>query len=207
MLSFVTLGPSGSNHDFVLRRYLAAHGLAERARVGLVDDFHEGARQVVTGEANFLMQCAVHPSAAEITGHYRKSLFVVDAFISPSRPMALLRARGLGAPVDCVGVQPATLHYADLSAWPRRVLEPTVAQVGAGLLLGRYAVGIAFASLAHEHPAQLEVLQAIGTVCDAWMVFGASPVDGGEAVVWPDSPVSRLYAQDAQDAGERGTAR
>ena len=34
MMIFGTLGPSGSNHDWVTQRYLAFHGLAE-ARVAL----------------------------------------------------------------------------------------------------------------------------------------------------------------------------
>ena len=195
---FLTLGPPGSNHDFVLRRYLAAHKLLERARVEFVDDFHLGAQRVITGEADFMLQCAVHPATPEITGHYRQHLFVVDAFISQSRPMALLRTRQRGDAPDSVahsvGVQPATQHYADLSAWPRLVPERTVADVGEGLLQGRYGAGIAFASLAAQHPERLELVQMIGSICDAWVVFGPTPVDGGAAEVWTGAPVSRLYA-------------
>ncbi|MGO4396335.1 hypothetical protein AB4Z46_33815 [Variovorax sp. M-6] len=194
MLRFLTLGPRGSNHDFVLQRYLQAHGLAGSTIVDWFDDFHHGARELAAGRADYMLQCAVHPDAPDITGGYRKSLFVVDAFISPSRPMALLRARAAGGPQRRVGVQPATQRYADLSSWPVVIEEPTVSAVGEGLLAGSYEAGIAFASVADEHPEALEVVEHIGAVCDAWMVFGRTPLDEGRTIVWTGSPVARQYA-------------
>ena len=193
MLTFLTLGPEGSNHHFVLQRYLAAHGIADTARIELIDDFHRGARELMAGRADFMLQCAVHPDAPAITGTYRKEVFVVDAFISPSRPMALLRARAAQGRAHSVGVQPATLNYADLSGWPSVVHEPTVTEVGKGLVEGRYDAGIAFSSLAAEHPGVFDVVEDIGAVCDAWVVFGTKPVDDGRAIVWRESPVSGLY--------------
>ena len=193
MPSFVTLGPEGSNHAFVLQRYLQAHGILNTSRVEYIEDFHEGARMVTGGHADFMLQCAVHPATPEITGRYRLQLFVVDAFISPSRPMALVRSKRASETPGRVGVQPATQHYADLSPWPQRVEEPSVMEVGLGLLQGRYDAGIAFASLAFEHPERFEVVQAVSPVCDAWIVFGSTPVDRGQAVVWTESPVARLY--------------
>jgi hypothetical protein len=201
MLTFLTLGPEGGNHAFVLRRYLAAHGLGEVAQVRWVDDFHRGAEALIAGRADFMLQCAVHPDAADITGAYRKDLFVVDAFISPSRPMALVRARASRGQSPRVAVQPATQRYADLSAWPLVVHEPTVSAVGEGLLRGEYEAGIVFASLAEERPGEYEVLEHIGAVCDAWMVFGTRPVDEGRAIVWADSPVAALYRAAAQGTG------
>lgn len=197
-ITFVTLGPAGSNHDFVLRRYLAAHCLQDRAAVVFVDDFHEGARRLMDDRAHFMLQCAVHPSTAEITGGYRQSVFVVDAFVSRSQPMALVRAVGPGAGAlpQRVGFQPATRDYADLSHWPEGVPEPTVAAVGQALLRGTYAAGIAFTTLVEAHPARFEVVEAIGSVCDAWVVYGTQPVDDDRAVVWADSPVARLYRSD-----------
>lgn len=86
MLTFSTLGLEGSNHHFVLQQYLAAHGIAEVSRIVLFNDFHAGARALIAGEADYLLQCAVHPAAAEITGTYRAAMVVVDAFISPAVP-------------------------------------------------------------------------------------------------------------------------
>lgn len=193
MLTFLTLGPEGSNHHFVLQRYLAAHGIADAARVELIHDFHHGARALKAGRADFMLQCAVHPDAPAVTGGYRKDVFVVDAFISPSQPMALLRARSAKGRPQSVGVQPATESYADLSPWLTVVHEPTVAEVGKGLLEGRYSAGIAFSSLADAHPDAFEVVEDIGSVCDAWIVFGTRPVDEGRTIVWMESPASGLY--------------
>ncbi|MBT2326956.1 hypothetical protein J7E62_32175 [Variovorax paradoxus] len=195
MLTFSTLGPEGSNHHFVLQQYLAAQGIENAARVVLLDDFHTGARAVIAGEADYLLQCAVHPAAAEITGTYRAAMVVVDAFISPSRPMALVRAKCGGEGAGKVGVQSATQSYADLSAWPTVVHEPTVLAVAAGLAEGRYEAGIVFASFAEAHADRFEVIESVGTVCDAWIVYGREAVDEGRAVVWKDSPAARRYRE------------
>lgn len=195
MLIFSTLGREGSNHHFVLQQYLVAHGIAQTTRIVLFDDFHCGARALIAGEADYLLQCAVHPAAAEITGTYRTAMAVVDAFISPSRPMALVRAMGSGEGSGKVGVQPATQSYADLSAWPTVVHEPTVLAVQAGLVEGRYEAGIVFASFAAVHAERFEVIEPIGTVCDAWIVYGREAVDEGRAVVWNGSPVARQFLE------------
>ncbi|RYF49411.1 MAG: hypothetical protein EOO27_33670 [Comamonadaceae bacterium] len=193
MLTFSTLGPEGGNHHFVLKRYLEAHRLEDAVRIVVFDDFHVGAQALIKGAADYMLQCAVHPAAAEITGRYRAQLRPVDAFISPSRPMALVRARRAGSHHGAVGVQPATSSYADLSAWQQVVHEPTVLAVQAGLIEGRYDAGIVFSSFALAQAELYQVLEPIGTVCDAWTVFGREPVDAGAAVVWRDSPVARQY--------------
>ncbi|MEP6722086.1 MAG: hypothetical protein ABJA77_11605 [Variovorax sp.] len=193
MLTFNTLGPENGNHHFVLQQYLAAHGLSDAARIALFDDFHAGARDVIEGRVDYLLQCAVHPQAAEITGSYRAAMVPVDAFVSPSRPMALVRARHAQGGEGRVGVQPATASYVDLSPWAHVVHEPTVLAVQAGLTAGRYAAGIVFSSFALAHAEAFQVVEVIGTVCDAWIVFGRTAVDQGAAVVWRDSPVARQY--------------
>ena len=193
MLTFSTLGQAGSNHHFVLQQYLAAHGIEEACRIVLFDDFHAGARALIAGEADYLLQCAVHPAAAEITGTYRSAMVVVDAFISPSRPMALVRATHSEEGAGKVGVQPATQTYADLSAWPTVVHEPTVLAVQTGLSEGRYGAGIVFSDFAEKYADCFDVIEPIGTVCDAWIVYGREAVDQGRAVVWKDSPLARQF--------------
>ena len=66
-------------------------------------------------------------------GHLSDGL---DACISPSRPMALVRSVGSGEGAGKEGVQPATQSDADLSAWPTTVHESTVLVVQAGLTEG-----------------------------------------------------------------------
>ena len=206
MLIFSTLGPEGSNHHFVLQQYLAALGIAQACRIALFDDFHSAARALIAGEADHVLQCAVHPAAAEITGTYRTAMAAIDAFISPSQPMALVRSKASGEGVGRVGVQPATQTYADLSGWPTVVHEPTVLAVQSGLAQGRYDAGIVFTSFAAAHASRFEVVESIGTVCDAWIVYGRQPVDDGRTVVWSDGPAARQFRARIGQSSDTGTS-
>lgn len=195
MLNFVTLGPSGSNHFHVLRRYLHLHGLTDAARTVLVDDFHAGAAVIGEG-ADYLLQCAAHPDFAEVTGRYRHQMVPVDAFVAPSQPMSLVRLRGARSP-GIVAVQPATREYADLSGFSRVELLPTVSAVQDALLAGRFDAGIVFSAALDAHADRFELVQDLGSVCDAWVLFGRQAVDAGEPVVWRHSPVARQFTQHA----------
>ncbi|MGJ7491426.1 hypothetical protein [Variovorax sp. ZT4R33] len=193
MLTFATLGPEGSDHHFVLQRYLASHGITEGVRQTFFDNFHIGARDVVEGRADYLLQCALDPAAAEIACTFRPRLVVVDAFISPSQPLALVRARNAGAGRGRVAMQPATQNGTDLSCWTEIIPEPSVAAVQQGLRARRYDAGIVFMSFALANCGEWQVLAPIGTFCNAWIVCGREAVDRGEAVVWRDSPVAHQY--------------
>lgn len=192
MPTFATLGPEGSDHHFVLQRYLEAHGITQASQQILVDDFHSGARGVVDGRADYLLQCAVHPAAA-IAGAYRPRIVVVDAFISPSRPMALVRARRARAGRSRIAIQPATRGDADLSCWKEVVHESSVIAVQMGLQARRYDAGIVFMSFALANSDEWQVLASIKSACEAWIVYGREAVDKGDAVVWRDSPVALQY--------------
>ena len=63
-MRFITLGPRGSNHEYVLHRYLDFHGIRELATVDLALDFEQGARAVLDHRSDFLLQCAVHPATS-----------------------------------------------------------------------------------------------------------------------------------------------
>ncbi|MDQ8035620.1 MAG: hypothetical protein REJ50_26745, partial [Bordetella sp.] len=91
MLSFATLGPAGGNHAYVLRNYLALHGLTHRVRTSFVEDFHVGAAAIACGDVDYMLQCAAHPDFADVTGRHRLSMVPVDAFVAASQPMSLVR--------------------------------------------------------------------------------------------------------------------
>src|SRR4051794_22444925 len=113
-LIFATLGPAGSNHEFVLHRYLAFHNLQDRAQVELILNFHDGARRLIGGEIDYMLQVAVHPDATAIVATYRHAMFVVDAFVSGSRDMAVICRNDVVQPTH-LALQPATQHYVDAS--------------------------------------------------------------------------------------------
>ena len=90
-LIFATLGPAGSNHEYVTERYLALHGL-EDSEIRLVDDFATGLAMMSSGEVDFIVQVAVHPDATDSVAraHFEHDIHVIEAFVSPSRPLAVL---------------------------------------------------------------------------------------------------------------------
>lgn len=193
MALFVTLGPRGSNHELVARRYLDFHGLGD-ADLRLVEDFREGLDMLARDQADYLIQAAAHSRTASTLaeGFFKHGIRAIDCFIAPSHPLAILTRAEVQAP-RAIGLQPATASYADLSAWPVKIEEPTTVAVGEGLLAGRYDSGITMWRLAEENPDTLRVDLDLGSVDDPWIVYGRAQVRGDAILAWPDSPAGRLY--------------
>jgi len=206
-LVFATLGPGGSNHDWVAGRYRVAHRLD--AAIALHDEFEAAFRALLEGRAQFVLQCAVHPSVAYTVGHYRGRAHLVDTFLSPSQPMAVLKRRG-ATRLRSLGLQPATRDYVDVTRFAELVSEPTTVAVGEGLLAGRYDAGLTLLRFLEGHRDLLELEQMIGTVVDPWLVWGTEPVCGREPLVWREGPAARLFtgaAGEARGSGGRRTCR
>jgi hypothetical protein len=195
-MKFVTLGPPGNNHELVTLRYLDFHGLRNRAVVEFVADFPAGTAAVLRGDADFMIQCAVHPDCATTMARSFEGLHALDSFISPSRDLAILQRKDAVQPRTLTVMSP-TLGYIDASRWAKIERVATVSEVTAGLIEGRYAAGIGYASAAKDHPELLRVAQFIGTVDDVWIVYGRARLAEGRLVAWPDSPASRLYREAA----------
>ena len=191
-MKFITLGPSGSNHEYVTRNYLAFHHLGDKASVDLAVDFEQGAKAVLNGKADFLVQCAVHPATMATVAKYLSGLFVVDTFISPSQDLAIIRRKAAPRSATLAVMEP-TLDYTDASRWDKIEYVATVAEVSKGLVEGAYDVGLGFVSVAREHPDLLEIDEFIGTVDDAWIVYGRTKVSGGQLLAWPDSPAAAIF--------------
>ena len=136
----------------------------------------------------------MHPAAAEIVakGHFEHGIRVVDTFVSPSRPLAVLTGAGVSTPRS-LGLQPATRDYLDTSRWEILVPERSIMTVAEGLLAGRYDSGVTALSIAESHPGQFRVEQELGSVDDPWMVYGRRRVTEDGLVLWPGSPVSRFF--------------
>lgn len=193
-MRFITLGPAGSNHEFVTRRYLDFHGLRQRATLDLAPHFERCTEAVLHRDADFMVQCAVHPAAVSTVAKFFAGLHLVDTFISPSQDLAILQRIDAPQPISLAVMAP-TLPYIDARGWQRIELVDTVAEVTRGLLEGRYAAGLGYASAAARHPECLQVTQFIGTVDDAWMVYGRTRVSAGGLTAWRDSPAAQLYGQ------------
>ena len=188
---FLTMGPEGTNHALVTRRYMAFHGLAD-APLQLVTGFRDGLLALARREVDYMVQVAVHPDAAAVVGEarFRHAISIVDVFISPSRPLAVLTRIG-GNPTGSIALQPATAHYVDTGRWDTVVAEHSIRTVAEGLLEGRYDSGLTALSLAEEHPGRFTVDTTLGTIDDAWMVYGREAVANGDLLAWDDSPLAR----------------
>jgi hypothetical protein len=186
----VTLGPSGTNHELVTHRYLEFHGL--EASVVLIDDFFDALAMIDRGEADFLVQVAVHPDCAEVVAraHFDHGIHVMDTFISPSKELAILTRRDVAHP-RTLALQPATRGYADLSAWPDHISVGSIMRIAEGLLDGAYDSGLTTLEFGQKHADRLRVDKVIVTVDDAWLVLGKTRVSGGSLLAWPESPAVR----------------
>lgn len=187
---FATLGPSGSNHDHVARRYLAFHGVDQVARIALFANFSDAFEALFDHRADYVLQVAVHPDAASSVARYRKRACLVDTFLATSQPMAVVVRTQSVAP-DRLGLQMATRDYVDTAPWPTLVPEPTTIDVGQGLLAGKYDAGITLHRFANENPSVLKVREAIGEVVDPWLVFAREPLVSDGLQIWRDSPMAR----------------
>jgi len=193
MLTFATLGPAGSNHEFVTERYLALHGL-EGAKVLLIDDFDDALQKLADGDVDFVIQVAVHPAATDTVAqaHFEYGIRVIDTFISPSRPLGVLTRADIANPRS-LGLQPATKAYLDTARWETLIPEASIQTVAEGLLTGRFDSGVTALSFAEAHPGKFRIEEELGTVDDPWLVYGRARVSDGGVVAWPDSPAASLY--------------
>jgi len=75
-----TLGPAGTNHELVARRFLDFHG-AGTGELRLVGSFSEAIALLRSGEVDAVLQCAVHPDAPQTLGANFRDVFAIDCFI------------------------------------------------------------------------------------------------------------------------------
>ena len=75
---FVTLGPSGTNHELVTQRFMNFHGI--EGQLDLITDFFKGLEMIAQGSADYLVQAAVHPDCADVVAkaHFDYGIHVMD---------------------------------------------------------------------------------------------------------------------------------
>ena len=195
-ITFSTLGPSGTNHEFVARKYIHFHELHE-ATLHLSDTATAGAEAVRNGAADFFIICAVHPDTPNIVGRFFREVFIVDTFISPSLPLAVLTRADVTKPRSIGVLHPATTEYIDTRKWElvSKITTGSLHTVADGLLKGQYDSGLVYLNYAHRYPGQLRVDQEIGSPDDAWLVLGRKRTFSDPILAWKDGPVSRQFAE------------
>ena len=191
-MKFGTLGSEDSNHALVLRRYLEVRRVAD-AEVRYYDDFIPAFDDLISGALDFVLQVSVHPRHAECVARTVNRAFPVDTFIARSKPLGILTRKEVDRPKS-IGLQLATRHYADLSAWDEQVPEASITTVAEGLLAGRFDSGLAALELLDRNPGRFRLDREIGPVQDAWVLFGREPVSRADILLWPDCPIVRLLS-------------
>jgi len=185
-----TLGPAGTNHELVARRYLDFHGAGTEG-LRLAGSFREAIAWLRSGEVVFVLQCAVHPDAPETLGGNFRAVFAIDCFISDSRPLAILTRADVATPRSIGLVMPATESYADLRRWQEKVPYAAIPLAFADLLAGRIDSALAYRDYADGHPGLLRVDEEIGSPDDVWIVYGRERAHAGGLLASRDSAFAR----------------
>jgi hypothetical protein len=180
-LRLLTLGPAGSDHETAALAYLDALGVAGSVTVELTLDLLAGMRQLAAGEVDLVLQCSAHPDVHLATERTHPDTVVVDAFVLPTKEMAVLRRSDV-AEVRSLGLVPATAGYLDLSAYACVVEEPSKPLVAQGLLAGRYDAGLTHVEHARRSDGRLVVERTIGSVVTSWVVYGRVPRYDGDLI-------------------------
>ena len=184
---FITLGPSGTNHEFVTQNYLRFRKLKD-ADIKLIDNFFFGLEMMADGRADYMVQAAVHPDCSDLVAkaHFLYGISVVDTFIFPGKQLALLSRADIKKPRR-VAFHPATRHYVSLEDWEEHIPVNSTIHVAEGLLSGAYDSGITFLDIAEKHSTKLRVEIKIGTVDDPWIVYGKQEVFNSEIIAAPSA--------------------
>lgn len=190
-VKFVTLGPSSTNHALVSERYLKFRELPAED-LGYVASPQEGFRAVDAGEADYFILCAVHPETPLVVGQAFSRVFIVDTFIAPSHPLAVVARADVANPKSIAVLSPSTRAYEDLSRWEHvvEVTSGTLHDVLDGLLDGRYDAAVVYASCVTQYPDRLRLVRALGSPDDAWLVLGRERTAASGLLACAQSPIT-----------------
>lgn len=200
MLRVATLGPSGTNHELVTKRYLKFHGVGD-FEVVLVDSFLSAVEHLKSGDVHYLVQCAVHPETPDTLGRNFKDIFAVDCFISNSKQLAIITRKDVERPKSIGVLLPANEYYTDLSRWERKISYPSLPTLFAKLLEGEFDSALVYKEYADRHPDRVRVDELIGSPDDVWIVYGRDRLEREGILAWRDSPVGHELRKKGGGAG------
>jgi hypothetical protein len=188
-VTLVTLGPTGTCHERAAIEYMGFQGV-EDFEIELIGDFFDGLERIRGKDNAFLIQCSAHPKVHEVTERYWAEVFVVDTFIYPTKPLAVLSRREAERP-RTLGLVPATAGYIDRADWEEIIDVQSKPIVAAELLEGRYEAGLTHIEHADLHPDELRVDLEIGEIDTTWVVYGTSKRFKGDVIGIPSPGLFR----------------
>lgn len=165
---YATLGPEGTNHDFVLRNHLRERRI--KAQILYAADASGMLGRCVEGDATHLMICAAHPDAAEMVAiaQYVHGILLTDTFIASSAALAVLRRSDIERP-KTIALHPATRPYTTLSEFDEVIEVKSTVAAFEGLLQGKWD-----SALTQHRYADAEgvvIVRPIEAARDAWLVL------------------------------------
>jgi hypothetical protein len=188
-ITFVTLGPEGTCHERAVQQYARFQGL-EDVELDLITDFFEGLERIRGRDDAFLVQCSAHPKVHEITEKHWSEVFVVDTFIYPTKPLAVLSRRDVERPRS-LGIVGATEGYVDLTQWDEVIPVISKPLVAEGLLRGDYDAGLTHVEHVEQHPDLLRLDLLIGEIDTTWVVYGTTKRFAGAVIGIPSPSLYR----------------
>jgi hypothetical protein len=188
-VTLVTLGPTGTCHERAAIEYMGFQGI-EDFEIDLIGDFLDGLERIRGKDNAFLIQCSAHPKVHEVTERYWAEVFVVDTFIYPTKPLAVLSRREVERP-RTLGLVPATAGYVDISEWDEVVDVQSKPIVAEELLAGRYEAGLTHLEHLAAHPDELRLVEEIGEIDTTWVVYGTKKRFKGEVIGIPSADLFR----------------
>lgn len=194
MIVFATFGPEGTNHECVTQEYIRFHGI-ENASIELVPSFDYATKGLLSGEYDFVVQCAVHPETPETMGSHFREIFAVDAFISRSKELAVLTRKEIKDPKSIGLLAPATESYIDTQKWETLVPGASLPTIFDNLLVGAYDSAVVYLEYADQFPDRVRVDQVLGSPDDVWIVYGRERTSGGKLQASKDGPIRRLLRE------------
>ncbi|WP_434052219.1 MAG: hypothetical protein RDA78_23630 [Roseibium sp.] len=163
-----TLGPEGTNHDFVLRNHLRERGC--RARILHAADASSMLAHCVRGDASHMMICAAHPDAAETVAiaQYAHGILLTDIFIAESYPLAILSRADIET-CRTIALHPATRPYTSLSLLDEVFELTSTVAAFEGLLQGKWDSALTQRRYAENEAVKM--VRPVDAARDAWLVL------------------------------------
>lgn len=165
---YATLGPEGSNHDYVLRNRLRDTGSG--ARILYEPSAEKMLDRCVNGEATHLMICAAHPRAADVVAiaQYTHGILLTETFIAASEPMAILCRRGIERPRS-IALHPATRRYTSLDGFDEIIDATSTVAAFDGVVQGLWDCALTQRRFADD--SRVWMSRSVEAARDAWLVL------------------------------------
>lgn len=159
------------------------------------DSFYDAVDSLKNGTLDHIMMNAVHPDAPSVIGNNYRNVFIVDSFISPSKPLVVATRKAVDVPKSIAVLYPSVANYTDTSAWGEvvRVTSGGLVSIGEDLLSGKYDSAIVYEETVTANADVLRIDEELGSPDDAWLVLGKQRTYMNSVLAWPDAPVKWLY--------------